>query len=120
MPNYHQGHDGVFFSAEAIEEYLRSEEICRQLRQKVFDTSLEKLSRGQYAVAKMGRKTHYITLTPENEIVAACCGWHSISLDTIKKCHYNPFVEEIPSCHHCLTFKRMQANIETGEDMPVK
>lgn len=30
IPNYHQGHDGVFFTPEAINEYLNSKEIHKQ------------------------------------------------------------------------------------------
>jgi hypothetical protein len=30
IPNYHQGHDGVFFTPEAINDYLNSKELHRQ------------------------------------------------------------------------------------------
>jgi hypothetical protein len=113
LAKYHQGHDGVFFSPKAVEVYIQNEEKTKRLRQKVFDDSLERLTLGRYAVASMGRKTHYVVLTPENEVMAACCKWSRIPLETIKKCNYNPFVDGIPSCHNCLTFKRIQANIET-------
>lgn len=112
FPKYHQGRDGVFFSPEAVAKYIRTEENSKQVRQKVFDDSLEALMLGLYAVAGMGRKTHYVMLTPENDVATACCKWSSIPLETIKEHNYNPFVDGMPSCQRCLTYKRIQARSE--------
>jgi len=54
IERYHQGHDGVFFTSEAIEKYIKDKEYIKQYGEKIWEDSLGKLERGECATAEWG------------------------------------------------------------------
>lgn len=121
VPRYHQGHDGVFVTPEALAEYKGTDEYRtykqkqETLRQAISNFRLfgrehllasikELRSYPQSSkVALLGEKSHYVHLIDGGLVPFCDRSYISTPVEAIARFNFDPFTDDVPpTCKRCL------------------
>lgn len=113
VPDYHQGHTGIFITPQALENYKNGN--ASRFTRKLTDAlktkprimnNTKNIIKSELKVVKKNKKNHYAFLDRNQNVVTLCrTNEILITSEMMKKYDYNPFLNTTPTCKKCLLIK---------------